>query len=166
LTQRIVYEYHPLSEIFHDPAKEITGNFKLQDSARRVKEKSHGTSTANEHNVEERDQTIESKMKPLFHVGKDAYIVFKALFSMPNDGELPRKIRWDQVVAALTKLGFTAEKLHGSAWQFTPRKLELNRGIQFHEPHPDGEVPLTLARYYGRRLNRAYGWDGTMFRRK
>ncbi|KAI4942150.1 hypothetical protein J4E91_010349 [Alternaria rosae] len=53
--------------------------------------------------------------KSLYHVGKDAYVVIKALFHVPNDSEPPGKIRWDQLVATLTKLGFAVEKLHGSA---------------------------------------------------
>jgi hypothetical protein len=88
------------------------------------------------------------------------------LFLSPNDGELPRSIRWTEIRNALTKLGFAAEKLHGSAWQFTPTAIDLPRGIQFHEPHPNSEVLLVLARRYGARSMRAYGWDGTMFRPK
>jgi hypothetical protein len=88
------------------------------------------------------------------------------LFHAPNDGELPRSIRWTEIRNALTKIRFAAEKLHGSAWQFTPTTIDLPRGIQFHGPHPISEVPLVLARRYGTRLARAYGWDGTMFRPK
>ncbi|KAF1979666.1 hypothetical protein BU23DRAFT_445911, partial [Bimuria novae-zelandiae CBS 107.79] len=66
----------------------------------------------------------------------------------------------------LTKLGVSAEKLMGSAWQFTPRTIDLNRGIQLHEPHPDGTVHATLSRRYDRRLARAYGWHGGMFKLK
>lgn len=104
--------------------------------------------------------------EPLYHVGKDAYVVIKALFHVPNDSEPPGKIRWDQLVATFTKLGFAVEKLHGSAWQYTPKKLNLVRGIQFHEPHPSGGVPLTLARRYGRRIARVYGWEAATFKQK
>jgi hypothetical protein len=74
-------------------------------------------------------------------------LVFRTLFYFKDDGELLRSVRWTDVVSTLTKIGFSAEKLHGSAWQFTPKKIALSREIQFHEPHPDGEVPLVLARY-------------------
>ncbi|KAI4671952.1 hypothetical protein J4E85_000286 [Alternaria conjuncta] len=162
-----VYEYQATSEIFHDPTKEITGNFNRLDVTDRTKAKTHGEMTAiaqdADEDVLERSAAIS---KPLYHVGKDAYIVIKALFHVPNDSEPPGKVRWDQVVATLAKLGFAVEKLHGSAWQFTPKKLNLPRGIQFHEPHPSGEVPLTLARRYGRRLARAYGWEAAMFKQK
>ncbi|KAI4916953.1 hypothetical protein J4E90_003458 [Alternaria incomplexa] len=162
-----VYEYQATSEIFHDPTKEITGNFNRLDVNDRTKAKTHGEMTAiaqdADEDVLERSAAIS---KPLYHVGKDAYIVIKALFHVPNDSEPPGKVRWDQVVATLAKLGFAVEKLHGSAWQFTPKKLNLPRGIQFHEPHPSGEVPLTLARRYGRRLARAYGWEAAMFKQK
>ncbi|KAI4619016.1 hypothetical protein J4E83_005968 [Alternaria metachromatica] len=163
----VVYEYIPVFESFHDSTQEITGNFNRLALASKSKSKTHGAMALVISDVDQhpKDQpTLVSK--PLYHVGKDAYAVLKALFYMPNDNETPGKIRWDQVVATLTKLGFAVEKLHGSAWQFTPKKLDLPRGIQFHEPHPGGEVPLTLARQYGRRLARAYGWEGKMFKQK
>ncbi|ROV86853.1 hypothetical protein VMCG_10877 [Cytospora schulzeri] len=64
---------------------------------------------------------------------------------------------------ALTCTGFTAEKLYGSVWQFRPTALDVERSIQFHQPHPRGKIPLRIARRHGRRLNRAYGWFGGMF---
>jgi hypothetical protein len=163
----IVYEYQPISEVFHDSTKEITGNFNRLAFADKVKKKTHGEMTATFQEVDQDAQEQSLAMsKPLYHVGKDAYVVIKALFHVPNDSEPPGKIRWDQFVGTLTKLGFAVEKLHGSAWQFTPKTLNLPRGIQFHEPHPSGEVPLTLARRYGRRLARAYGWEAAMFKQK
>ena len=163
----IAYEYQPISEIFHDPTKEITGNFDRFAVAGKIKSKTHSEMDAAAQNADEAAQEQPIAMsKSLYHVGKDTYIVIKALFHVPNDSEPPGKIRWDQLVAALTKLGFAVEKLHGSAWQFTPKKLNLPRGIQFHEPHPSGEVPLALARRYGRRLARAYGWEAAMFKQK
>ncbi|KAI4939171.1 uncharacterized protein J4E92_000454 [Alternaria infectoria] len=163
----VIYEYVPVFEAFHDSTQEITGNFIRLALTSKSKSKTHGAMALMISDVDQypkNQPTLESK--PLYHVGKDAYAVIKALFYMPNDKETPGKLRWDQVVAALTKLGFAVEKLHGSAWQFTPKKLDLPRGIQFHEPHPGGEVPLTLARQYGRRLARAYGWEGRMFKQK
>lgn len=54
-------------------------------------------------------------------------------------------------------------KLYGSVWQFRPTRLDVERNILFHEPHPQGKLPFKTARRYGRRLNRAYGWVGEMF---
>jgi hypothetical protein len=72
-----------------------------------------------------------------------------------------------RVVRTFTKLGFSVEKLVGSAWQFKPHADSLyHHKIQFHQPHPDGEVDLRLARRYGRRLTRAYGWYGDLFKLK
>ena len=59
--------------------------------------------------------------------------------------------------------GFSVEKMHGSAWQFTPTKLDVERSISFHEPHPGDKLAVRVARRYGRRLNRAYGWDAASF---
>jgi hypothetical protein len=58
----------------------------------------------------------------------------------------------------MVRLGFSSEKLQGSAWQFTPGgDLGTNHGIHFHEPHPDSDIPYTMARQFGRRLRRVYG---------
>jgi len=168
-TSPITFQYQPMSEIFHDRKKEITGKFDRFAVAGKTKAKKHGPMIVRakdvgvDQNAQEQSVAVS---KPLYHVGKDAYVVIKALFHVPNDSEPPGKIRWDQLVTTLTKLGFAVEKLHGSAWQFTPKKLNLPRGIQFHEPHPSGEVPLALARRYGRRLARAYGWEASMFKQK
>ncbi|KAH6866627.1 hypothetical protein BKA58DRAFT_388334 [Alternaria rosae] len=65
----------------------------------------------------------------------------------------------------MIRAGFSAEKLQGSAWQFTPcGSLDVVRGIQFHEPHPDSSIPYIMARRFGRRLQRVYGWHGGVFK--
>lgn len=63
----------------------------------------------------------------------------------------------------MTSTGFATEKLYGSVWQFCPTTLDVNRSIQFHQPHPHGKMAYRIARRYGRRLNRAYGWVGSTF---
>jgi hypothetical protein len=60
--------------------------------------------------------------------------------------------------------GFSAEKLQGSAWKFTPRRLDVEGSINFHEPHPSNKIAFYVARRFGRRLERAYGWKGEQFR--
>ncbi|KAL6790176.1 hypothetical protein GGI42DRAFT_337225 [Trichoderma sp. SZMC 28013] len=63
----------------------------------------------------------------------------------------------------MTSVGFSAQKLYGSVWQFSSRENDAQRSIQFHEPHPRGKIPFMTARRHGRRLTRAYGWGGNMF---
>jgi hypothetical protein len=48
-------------------------------------------------------------------------------------------------------------------FRITPQNLDVERKINFHEPHPEKKVPFRTCRRYGRRLNRAYGWTGDMF---
>jgi len=64
----------------------------------------------------------------------------------------------------MSSTGFAIEKLYGSMWQFKPSDLDVERSIQFHEPHPSGKIPFRMARRYGRRLFRAYGWHAGMFK--
>ena len=102
-------------------------------------------------------------VQPTFTVDKRALKVFKTIFFTPSTSLQPGEVAWGDFLHAMISTGFTAEKLYGSAWQFTPKKLDVERSIQFHEPHPSGKIPFTTARRHGRRLNRAYGWHGGMF---
>ena len=108
----------------------------------------------------------ELEEKTAYKVDQNAHRVFSAVFHIPDEnGSVPGKVTWGEFLSALTKLGFAAEQMHGSAWEFTPTgDLEhLQRGIHFNQPHPSSEIPLKLARNFGRRLARVYDWDGTMF---
>ncbi|KAE8309788.1 hypothetical protein BDV41DRAFT_567103 [Aspergillus transmontanensis] len=87
--------------------------------------------------------------QPTFSVDARALKVFRAVFFNPATTSTP--------------VGFTAMKLYGSVWQFRPTRLDVERNILFHEPHPQGKLPFKTARRYGRRLSRAYGWFGEMF---
>ena len=99
----------------------------------------------------------------VFSVSKRALKVFSSLFHQPSHSDTPGETAWPDFLHAMAGTGFTPEKLYGSVWQFTPTNLDVERSIQFHEPHPHGKIPFTTARRHGRRLNRAYGWTGDMF---
>lgn len=105
---------------------------------------------------------------PIIKVDKQTYKVLKILFHVQHEdaGDLARAIKWDDFKRAMARIGFSVQHLHGSAWQFNPRTYtgsNASRGILFHEPHPEKEVPLVLARLYGRKLERAYGCSGSSF---
>ena len=102
-------------------------------------------------------------IQPTFRVDKRAVKTFKTLFFVPSHSAQPGEVAWGDFLHALVSTGFSAEKLYGSVWQFTPTMLDVQRGIQFHEPHPSGKLSFNKARRFGRRLNRAYGWHGGMF---
>jgi hypothetical protein len=80
------------------------------------------------------------------HSGLDkrSYKVFKSFFHVPSSesSEYLRAVKWDDFRRAMVSAGSSAEKLHGSAWRFVPvdSRLGLERGIQFHEPHPESEI--------------------------
>lgn len=63
----------------------------------------------------------------------------------------------------MVKIGFALQHLRASKDHFSPVTMDVDRSIHFHEPHPGRKVPYNIARDFGRRLNRAYGWDGQMF---
>ncbi|KAF1836260.1 hypothetical protein BDW02DRAFT_616470 [Decorospora gaudefroyi] len=133
------YVYQPFSRVYHDKAKQITGNFsRATPSTTRLPSQKHAR----------------------------AHKVFKALFHSPSNPNLPGVVPWPGFLHAMVTMGFSAEKLHGSAWNFTPKTIDLGveRSIQFHEPHPSNRIPFLWARRFGRRLAKAYGWEGEMFR--
>ncbi|KAK4223619.1 hypothetical protein QBC38DRAFT_487309 [Podospora fimiseda] len=105
----------------------------------------------------------QKEKQPTFHVDARALKVFRTIFFNPDITSTPGEIPWTDFLHAMTSLGFLAQKLYGSAWQFQPTKLHVERAIQFHEPHPKGKIPFRDARRHGRRLERAYGWVGSMF---
>ncbi|KAM0722157.1 hypothetical protein Q7P37_001598 [Cladosporium fusiforme] len=101
--------------------------------------------------------------RPQFKVDKHALKVFDAIFFKQTTAARPGEIAWKDFLHAMEAIGFASQKLMGSAWHFSPVKPEVERSIQFHEPHPTGKIPYQNARRIGRRLNRAYGWVGDMF---
>ncbi|THC90947.1 hypothetical protein EYZ11_009597 [Aspergillus tanneri] len=101
--------------------------------------------------------------QPTFRVDKRSLKVFSTLFFQPSQTALPGEIPWNDFLHAMSCTAFFVQKLYGSVWQFTPRNLDVEHSIQFHEPHPVGKIPFRYARRIGRRLYRTYGWHGGMF---
>ena len=101
--------------------------------------------------------------QPIFEVDARALRVFHTLFFIPSQHCMPGEIPWTDFLHAMASIGFTPEKLGGSMWQFQPKNVDVKRSIQFHEPHPGGKLPYLKARFFGGRLERAYGWRGETF---
>ncbi|TVY46706.1 hypothetical protein LOCC1_G004658 [Lachnellula occidentalis] len=130
----------------------------------KVKPKTRGTtqSTSNG-SLEGAGAPVEEDRQPIFTLKARAFKVFMVLFYKPSQNDLPGEVSWADFLFAMAATGFAPEKLYGSVWQFTPSDLDVERSIQFHEPHPVGKIPFRNMRRMGRRLNRAYGWNGGMF---
>lgn len=104
--------------------------------------------------------------QPLIKVSKQGFQVFSTLFHNPDDGQSPGEISWVKFQSAMASVGFSIRKLNGSACVFEPLSDEFHRSIIFHEPHPNSNIPFQVARRYGRRLERAYGWTLASFVRR
>jgi hypothetical protein len=105
---------------------------------------------------------------PVFTLPRRAYKVFASLFPTPSNPSQGGEIHWTDFLHAMTSIGFAAEKLYGSVWQFTPPdgldgETTNTRGIHIHEPHPAPKMGLGTARRVGRRLGRRYGLDAERF---
>jgi hypothetical protein len=115
---------------------------------------------------EDQDHSVRNET-PSFSVDSRALKVFKTIFYTPSITATPGEVKWLDFLHAMTSVGFVPEKLYGSVWHFRPSAPGLDRSINFHEPHKEGKgadkIPYSIARGIGRRLNRAYGWDGAKF---
>ncbi|PHH92870.1 hypothetical protein CDD83_4013 [Cordyceps sp. RAO-2017] len=101
--------------------------------------------------------------QPPFTADARALKVFRVLFFDASANTTPGEVGWNDFLHALQTTGFAAQKLYGSVWHFQPTGPGVERSIQFHEPHPRPKIPFLVARRYGRRLGRAYGWHAGMF---
>ncbi|KAH9906787.1 hypothetical protein F4778DRAFT_800764 [Xylariomycetidae sp. FL2044] len=111
--------------------------------------------------------------KPVFRVKKRAYKVFSMLFHQPSSGSQPAgELAWTEFLHALSSVGLAPEKLYGSVWRFVPPPPGpgpwegvpgAKNAINFHEPHPQGKLAFHVARCYGRRMFKHYGFTGDMF---
>lgn len=135
---------------------------KFVPSAPKVKPKTRGTASESQDTTQQ-IQPMEQETRTVFKVDDRAFKVFRTLFFNPASSDLPGEIPWTDFLSAMASTGLAPEKLYGSVWQFTPSGLDVERSIQFHEPHPVAKIPFRNARRIGRRLARAYGWDGSMF---
>lgn len=153
--------YQPISQVYSGISARTINVVQPKPKA-----KTRGTPRPPEELVSEAKTVLQpnpADRQPMFSVDARALKVFRAIFFNPAVTSSPGEVPWNDFLHSMNSVGFTAMKLYGSVWQFQPSRLDVERSIQFHEPHPRGKLPFTTARRYGRRLNRAYGWFGGMF---
>ncbi|KAI2782676.1 hypothetical protein F4815DRAFT_462261 [Daldinia loculata] len=116
----------------------------------------------------------EQQQQPSLKVDERARKVFATLFHVPSTTKPSSQgeISWEDFLYAMHHVGFEINELGGSNWHFTPGLTLLDHGqgytraIEFHEPGPGAKITSLVARIYGRRLARTYGWRGEMFTKK
>jgi hypothetical protein len=167
--QKLPIEVFPAQA--HDSDKEITGNFNKHAAASKQKTKTRGVPTVEQGPPDPPPiAALTTAAPPKIAVNKRPMQVFRRLFHSPNSPDQPGEIAWREFLHAMVSVGFNAEKVHGSAWQFWPNKdrylgkgLDLDKTISFHEPHPSSKLPFTWARKYGRSLTMTFGWTAETF---
>ncbi|KAJ4350538.1 hypothetical protein N0V95_004644 [Ascochyta clinopodiicola] len=164
------HEFQSIPDQLHDKTVQITGAFDKMTVVEKIKAKTRGvpesTSDGTETSTMKPSDTPTKTVTRVFTVDKRTLNVFRTLFSVPSEdiGEVAKSIKWVEFKRAMVRIGFSAEKLQGSAWQFTPATdVGTERGIHFHEPHPDSDINYVIAKRIGRRLGRVYGWCGDTF---
>ncbi|OAQ99017.1 hypothetical protein LLEC1_01157 [Akanthomyces lecanii] len=149
----------PLSNIFLGHSEDRSQESR---APQKIKPKTKGVSSASP-SAPGATEPENSDHQPTLQVDARTLKVFRTLFFDPDVTSTPGSVPWNDFLHAMVSTGFQAEKLYGSVWQFSPTKLDVERSIHFHEPHPKGKIPFEVARRHGRRLTRAYGWFGGMF---
>ncbi|KAF7931988.1 uncharacterized protein EAE97_009009 [Botrytis byssoidea] len=148
---------------------------KFKTKSKKAKSKTRGSTQpltqpevqpeAQPENPEPHSNVEHSKVKIPHHLMR----VFNTLFFQPGQNNIPGDVPWVEFSKAMIEMGFAAQKLYGSVWQFTPAsketavKIGAEKSIQFHEPHPGVKIKFVVARRMGRRLMRSFGWWGGMF---
>ncbi|KAI1470128.1 uncharacterized protein F4812DRAFT_315322 [Daldinia caldariorum] len=126
----------------------------------KMREESFSTTTEQASAVPEEEPTPEPTQIP---VDSRSLKVFQTLFFKPTTTSSPGEIPWAEFLHAMASTDmYSIVKLYGSIWQFHRRQGDRTK-IQFHEPHPRGKIRFIMARRYGRRLSRAFGWDVDTF---
>jgi hypothetical protein len=161
--------YVPFSQLCFDDAKSDEQTLrKSLSNAAKTKTKTHkpGSPTKTTPEVEAATPIDGSQAGEKLALNARALKVFKTLFFTPSATSTPGEVAWTDFLYAMVSVGLIPEKLYGSVWQFSPdpAKLAIKRNIQFQEPHgANTKISYWIARRHGRRLNRAYGWDGSSF---
>ncbi|KAL2127232.1 hypothetical protein VTI74DRAFT_11063 [Chaetomium olivicolor] len=164
--------YRPLSTLYFELGASPHAGKPSVVAQPKAKVKTRGVANASsviEPETTQQQQLVDATMspgidqQPTFLVDSRALKVFRTLFFHAAVTSTPGEVSWNDFLHAMTSAGFRAEKLYGSVWHFQPSQLDVERSIQFHEPHPVGKIPFRIARRIGRRLARAYGWCGGMF---
>jgi hypothetical protein len=156
----------PFSDIYLDLQYRTERTAKQDLASRsilRTKEKTRGSSAEGPTEADAGVGLTTSPPPRTFAVDDRALKTFRMLFFVPSTSNTPGEVSWTDFLHAMISVGFAATKMYGSAWQFQPSNLDVERSIHFHEPHPSGKIPFRVARRHGRRLQRTYGWDASSF---
>lgn len=118
----------PVSQLYVDH-QHRTQQINSRDApilAPKAKVKTHGvakvqTSPTNARaNIRDLDQPNPTDPQPQIFVDERALKVFSTLFFNPSISATPGEVKWKAFRHAFSSIGFTTEKLHGSAWRFSP----------------------------------------------
>lgn len=159
----------PLSEIYADLESRTSATISdgLEVEKRKPKIKTKGVPNPNlaqGETIDELDTPGAQEHQTIISVNRRAFKTFRALFFDPSVTSAAGEVPWKDFLHAMTSIGFSAEKLWGSAWQFEPVAVDSAKTpIQFHEPHPEPKIRWQYARTIGRRLGLSYGWSSSTF---
>ncbi|QDS69706.1 hypothetical protein FKW77_009812 [Venturia effusa] len=101
--------------------------------------KTRGTDTSDgKSTYQAQIQAVQEQVLPkqhLFHLKERDLKVFRNLFYQPSNEDAVGKIKFNDFLHAMSSVGFSYQKMGGSAWLFVPPAEWETRGISFHEPH-------------------------------
>ncbi|KAI1454366.1 hypothetical protein F4805DRAFT_324389 [Annulohypoxylon moriforme] len=147
---------------------EVKADGKTDEKAEQKTDKKEEKSDEKTEEKNDEEKTDEEEEDQPIEVSKRALKVLKAILTeeFGSSYEVTKGVQWNDFVHAVMSIGFEAEKIFGSGWIFTPDMKKLGHGhpIYFEEPYLCGEIHYLLAKHYGWRLRRSYGFKRDMFK--
>ena len=100
-----------------------------------------------------------SDTPPILRVKPESYSVFQRMFSGPESNGTTK---WRQLLGAMVDAGFAVNNRGGSVVNFD----NGHGSIDFHKPHPIGELSKNTLSALGKRMTRHFGWNRETFVRR
>ena len=103
---------------------------------------------------------------PTIAVKKQTFALFSKMFPSADQEASSTSASWEELLAAMTSVGFLARHAGGSAVSFE-REESATEGaagrIVFHRPHPGNRINPVILRSMGKRITKWFGWDANTF---
>jgi len=95
-------------------------------------------------------------------VSQETLELFHRMFNSSESGKRTSDCRWEDFVSALRDTGCAARQNGGSAVAFTHFSVPDNL-VAIHRPHPNPTINPIMLRTIGKKLERRFGWNESVF---
>jgi len=134
---------------------------KILVEAPRPKPKTRGkTKTTEAAAAKLAEEISQVQLRSTLSVPKHTLSIMKLMYPMTQD-ERQKSVGWGAFVNAMNSAGFIAKNGGGSVVIF--ESISDDGKIIFHRPHPVPNIDPIMMQSMGRRMNKWFGWDRSLF---